>query len=252
MLNPKNISIAAFVGFFLSFFIGLFSDVKFSHVLLRALIFAVVFAALYIGISFLYQKFLSSDNSSMADSDFVPQRPTGSVVNIVVDDSTLQDDGMSPKFTVLKNHVVGGEKPHSDSAPVSAPQENPSVSVAESEPAYSQPIPQSADIDVSPKSPAQDSFKPMPLGDVTQKLTGSETVSAEGEDKTQQLDELPDISGMETVPQDDSASGLSNVEEVVTDTEFSTGGSRMREQPISGDTSVMAKAIQTLLAKDNS
>ena len=73
MINPKNLCISACIGFFLSFFIGLFSDVRFSRVLMRAFIFALIFALLCIGITFLYQKFLSNDNGGFsADAEPAP------------------------------------------------------------------------------------------------------------------------------------------------------------------------------------
>ena len=96
MINPKNIAVSACVGFFLSFFIGLVSDVRFSHVILRAFIFALVFAALCVGISFIYQKFLSNEGASFSvEQDPSAAKTAGSVVNIVVDDSALVDDGLT-------------------------------------------------------------------------------------------------------------------------------------------------------------
>ena len=277
MINPKNICISACVGFFLSFFIGLVSPgVNFSHVLLRASIFALVFAALCIGITFVYQKFLIPDSSGFSESEQNLQKTAGGVVNIVVDDSNLVDDGMAPKFTVLNNHSAFSEKQSSEenstapSTAVSSPQES-SVSAQAVTPAPEPAEPVQAD---------SSSFQPANLAAVTTKNEDTKTedtkegvsdskpktVSKETEDgslsqngsssetQTQQLDELPDIgsidsdSGAGTASELDSASVA---DEVVTDTDFSTGGAHLKEQPISGDTNVMAKAIQTLLAKDN-
>ena len=266
MINPKNICISASIGFCLSFVIGLFSDVHFSTVLLRALLFALVFAALCVGISILYQNFLSSDNGSfISDTDSSAKSAVGGVVNIVVDDSNLPDEEMSPKFTVLNNHSdLNGKanlssQPQVHSVPVSSP---PVDSIQVSSQASS-----------SEEAPASDfSFKPVSLGQAgavstsesksspvsisepsvsSGNMAGSAPVAAANE-KIESLDELPDISDMPVGSSEDLASNLdSSSEEIISDSEFASGNAAVKEQPISGDTSVMAKAIQTLLAKDN-
>lgn len=253
MINPKNICISACIGFFLSFLIGLISSVHFSTVLLRALIFAVIFAVLSVGISFLYQKFLVADTGSFSsDTDSSAVKPqAGSVVNIVVDDSPLPDEELAPKFTVLNPHSdfeqskSSPSQPQASSAPVAQPSPEVSVSGAESVPDSIEPVQAQPAASVGPASnpgpePASQgaAFKPVNLGEST-----PENAS---------LDELPDISDMQTVESADVASDLdSSGSEVVSDTEFATGGAKMKEQPVSGDTATMAKAIQTLLAKDN-
>ena len=96
-------------------------------------------------------------------------------------------------------------------------------------------------------SPASAGESAPPVSSAAVSSTSGENASGE------QLDELPDIAGMgEGVESagSDSDDSSSN-DEVINDTEFATGGAKLREQPISGDTNVMAKAIQTLLAQDN-
>lgn len=289
MINPKNISISAAIGFFLSFFIGLVSDVKFSHVLLRALIFAAIFAALCVAISFIYQKFLSTDSSSfVAEPDANLQRTAGGVVNIVVDDSNLTDDGLAPKFTVLNKRAHSAEKPsYSASAPVQsqAPVQSEKTVASEALPheavPLSQLVPESPLADSAPASSEAEAFTPVSLGASAHSSVPSEPASATVESSASateespdsaavassetapassesvpvsegQLDDLPDIASMEAASGEETASDLDSVDEVVSDTDFSTGGAHLKEQPISGDTNVMAKAIQTLLAKDNS
>ena len=279
MINPKNISICSAIGFFLSFFIGLVSPgVSFSHVLLRAVLCALLFAALCVGISFIYQKFLAAESNSFGvEPDQTAQKTAGGVVNIVVDDSNLTDDGMAPKFTVLNNRAAPSPaaspqsnlSPASSEAPVSAPEQSASLA----EPASpapqpnTEPVHSAAPDSASSVSSQESSFKPASLASVTQKAdtthgsdaplssqaAPSDSLASGGTDGvTEQLDELPDIGNMDDVGSVETASDLSSAaEEVVTDTEFSTGGAHLKEQPISGDTNVMAKAIQTLLAKDN-
>ena len=251
MINPKNIAVSACVGFFLSFFIGLVSDVRFSHVILRAFIFALVFAALCVGISFIYQKFLSNEGASFSvEQDPSAAKTAGSVVNIVVDDSALVDDGLTPKFTVTNNHATKPEKAafvRSESAAVS-----PSVTSVQPEDSHAQPEAAQVQPLASSPSPAEASFKPVNLSEVSsgdaKEVAPSPAAQTEEVAPAEQLDELPDIGGMDAGETSDSSD---SADEVVSDTEFATGGARLREQPISGDTNVMAKAIQTLLAQDN-
>lgn len=254
MINPKNICYCSCIGFFLSFFIGLVSGVSFSHVLIRALIFAPLFGVMCIGITFVYQKFLSNESNGFSvDGDVAPSRPVGGVVNIVVDDTNLVDEGMSPKFTIATNHADLHEK--RTEPPVYRPE--PEVSEPVLEPgAAENPA-------AAPSSPAQESsFKPVTLGSASGESAAQPSVSdspaphaspaASAPSGEESLDELPDIGSMGIEEASGgTASELDSPAEVVTDTEFATGGSKMKEQPVSGDTNVMAKAIQTLLAQDN-
>ena len=258
MVNPKNICIFAVVGFLLSFFIGLFSDVRFLSVVLRALVSGVGFAALYIGIGFIYQKFLSYDNSSLAaDSDLSAQKNvTGGIVNIVVDDSNLPDDGNSPKFNVMNNHHsdLVNSKPEEEPAPQAQNFSDSKTAVENEVPAEPaaassfQPVSlASSPVQKSSPAPKMPDFAPVAAA---ASISPAESVS--GEENS--LDELPDLGGMGTeIETGSSASDLESgsAAEVIQDSEFATGGSKLKEQPISGDTNVMAKAIQTLLAQEN-
>ena len=59
MRSAKSIGLFAACGFILSFVSGLFSNSSILSVLIKALIFAVVFGVLGLGISFIFNKFLS-------------------------------------------------------------------------------------------------------------------------------------------------------------------------------------------------
>ena len=263
MINPKNICISACIGFFISFLIGLFSDVHFSVVILRAFLCALGFALLCVGITFLYQKFLSIDTGGFAaESDPVAAKAqSGGVVNIVVGDSSLPDEELAPKFTVLNNHSDLNKNSESLSAASNtlSEEEPSSASPGQPEPLAAGPAPHAerAQDNPAPSVAADNSFKPVSLGQVSHNpepdapSARAAAASSDG-NSTEQLDELPDISDMQT-DSSDLASELDSpgTDEIVSDTEFATGGSKMKEQPISGDTTVMAKAIQTLLAKDN-
>ncbi len=288
MMNPKNICISAVVGFILSFVIGLISHVGFMHIILRALIFAVVFAALYAGISFIYEKFLSDNTRGMdIGSDVgasVSQKPVaGSMINIVVGDSKLQDDDQSPKFFVGNNRPkLGAEdlaKENAGASPVakssgeqysaaaasrSAEEENhpapaPDASPVESKPAVSAPVSEEAVPDAASVAPADSSaaaagFTPVGLDAVTKASDGGS--GADSSDKNDgdaggaeaSLDSLPEINDL-------SLSKSGEKSEVISDSDFALGGgaSSASSGDKSGgqDTNVMAQAIRTILAQDN-
>lgn len=255
MINPKNICISASIGFFLSFIIGLFSDVHFSIVVLRAFIFALIYAVLTVGITFLYNRFLSSDSGGFSvDSDVSNQKVNaGNIVNIVVDDSNLPDENASPRFKVLNNHkAVSMEE--ADTVSNSSEKIIPSPAV---ESVQSVPAAESVPASVTPASSESSAFKSLNLGtsqapEAVGQPKAENTSDGQKEAGSQQLDELPDISEMQNVPMGDVGSELDSPSggEIVSDSEFATAGTKLKEQPISGDTSIMAKAIQTLLAND--
>ena len=255
MINPKNICICSLVGFLLSFFIGLFSDVRFAHVFLRAFCFALVFGALCVGITFLYQKFLSIDNGSFsAESDASGAKTSGSVVNIVVDDSALPDDGMAPNFTILNNRTdLTAEKP-----------EVKEEGLSDKDDSEESAAPDSSGESLSEPSASETAFKPVSLASASSKndepvaepsapqsRVMDEASASTESSSVEKLDELPDVGSISMDSVDGSSSPVYE-DEIVSDSEFASGGSSMKEQPISGATTVMAKAIQTLLAKDNS
>lgn len=249
MINPKNICISSCVGFFLSFFIGLVSpEVHFPHFFLRALIVALVFAILCVGITFVYQKFLSDENvSDSVGSDPLIAKNPGSVVNIVVDDTNLPDDGMSPKFTVMNSHSPLGNEMGSvpSSEETSSEKKSEGLSASDAEALSKESVP-SEPKEAEPSS--ENSFQPVSLGSTSGDATKQK--NTQGNDSVQ-LDELPDLGGLESVGGGSSASDLSSSDGLVRDSDFATGGSKMTEQPVNGETNVMARAIQTLLAQDN-
>lgn len=265
MINPKNICISATIGFLLSFLIGLFSDVHFSAVVLRALLFALLFGAFYTGASFLYFKFLVADNGGFSsEPDMSASKPgAGGVVNIVIDDTNLPDEELSPRFTVLNNHSdLNRTQEAQPASGASGAANSPAAPVASVSPAGSVPSGSSETVSPAPaSSSAGAAFKPVSLGDVTQKSDAASAESSPVESaqpaagasggQEQSLDELPDISEMQEASVDVASELDSSDDGIVSDSDFATGGAKMKEQPVSGDTAVMAKAIQTLLAKDN-
>jgi len=275
MINPKNICVSSCVGFCLSFFIGLFSDVRFASVLFRAFMFAVMFALLCIGISFIYQKFLSNDvNGSFSESDQAPVKTAGGVVNIVVDDSVLPEDAQAPHFDLAdpsKSAAFGGDLATADNegevktvqldnineAPVrhveTGPGADSSVKAAPAmEKQGSSAAEQSAQAKAEKPSAVQQnpSFSPASLGSLTNASAQVESSESNSSD-SEKLDELPDIGdmGIESSSDSDGASPVADTE-IIRDSEFASGGKSFKDST-NQDTSVMAKAIQTILSKDN-
>lgn len=86
MFEPKVPTLGAAVGFVLSFVIGLFSGVPISLIIIRAILMSVFFAVLSVGAFLLLKKFLPEllDDSSSSISDFENKQ---GAVDITIDDS---------------------------------------------------------------------------------------------------------------------------------------------------------------------
>ena len=98
MFSSKIIVAAACVGFFLSFFTGLFSGIGFGLVLLRAVIFAALLAALFLGIKFVFERFL--DMGEFENSPVPSEVNVGTMVDVTVGDDELTEEDSAPGFYV--------------------------------------------------------------------------------------------------------------------------------------------------------
>ena len=100
-VNFKLTVLTSVIAFVLSFFTALISHADFLRSLLRGGILAVIFGALSVGITFLYNKFLS-DGSSGETSAYDGQNPApiGNKVDITIDDAELQEEENTPKFVL--------------------------------------------------------------------------------------------------------------------------------------------------------
>lgn len=244
MLKAKNIAIPAVFGFAVSFLISLLATHKFGFALLRGMIFAVVFAGLAIGITFLYEKFLSESNDEGSSSS--ETKKTGSVVDITINDESLPDDGQGPQFFV-------GNNKHN----------------LEKEDKISLKTEDNADSEISTEdSPhnkdADSGFKAVPLektfASKKQESASIESASEESDGKKSEesfdegIDTLPDISNLVS---DDKPDAEDN--NLIKDSDFAESGSKEGSHPAefpngskvaSHDTETMAKAIRTLLKND--
>jgi hypothetical protein len=109
MRSTKSIGLFAACGFILSFVAGLFSHSSILSVLIKALIFAVIFGLLGLGISFIFNKFLSDGSNGDFQSEYTADSspaPAASAVGNNVD-ITIQDEELRPSES--ENHFVVGD-----------------------------------------------------------------------------------------------------------------------------------------------
>jgi hypothetical protein len=237
MVNPKYVVVCSCVGLVLSFIICLISHISAGTMFLRALIFAVVFGILCAVIQIVFNKFLATGEGALSDGSggSRPAGSVGTVINISVGDDKLPDEEAAPKF-VVKNTapVLVSEGPEvasysrPDSASGAASSESPAQASAET----------SSDAGAGG---AAGGFKPMDLSSVTT--------------KSDSLDELPDIADVSSSQPSNSSATISNISDGGSETAFASGGGAGgRSSSSSGDSQdalLAAKAISTLLAKDN-
>jgi hypothetical protein len=113
MRSAKFIGLFAACGFILSFVSGLFSHSSILSILIKALIFAVVFGLLGLGISFIFNKFLSDGSGGDFQSDYsvdssaAPQASAlGQNVDITIQDEELRPSDSENHFVVGDNHQM--------------------------------------------------------------------------------------------------------------------------------------------------
>ena len=170
MFNLKTAVIGAAAGFAVSFIAGIIGRVDFLFVLLRALLSAAFSALLISGVRFLYLRFLGEEQNE-APSSAVKSSPTGSVVDITLDDAELPDTDSAPDFIVgnaIKNSYKedgGGRTAKTESEAATA------AGAAEKE------SPSRSDAQTLPHEAVQDGFVPYSLG----KAPAEDATSAESD-----------------------------------------------------------------------
>ncbi len=110
MRGTKFIVVFTACGFILSFFAGLFSHSSILSVLLKALIFAVVFGLLGLGISVIFNKFLSDGNPGDFQGEYAGEASSAGAANPSLGqhvDITIQDEDLRPSES--ENHFVVGD-----------------------------------------------------------------------------------------------------------------------------------------------
>ncbi|MGI5057750.1 hypothetical protein [Treponema pectinovorum] len=253
MIKGKSIGISASCGFVLSFLTGIISSNAFVIVLLRAFIFAIVFAALAVGISLIYEKFLSSGEEV---SEVKSEKAVAGNVDIVVSDENLEDDS-GPQFFVENNRqkLKGNEVEEEQD---STKTENPKIIEPEN-PVIANPVSEKP-----VKQQTQETFVPVNLANV-QKVSSSSAatevvapvkpVSPSGEESegtsVKEVDDLPNIEDLSTDEKNDDINDIIEDSDFAASAKSSIGKSLPNSTEVSiQNADVMAGAIRTLLSKD--
>ena len=263
MKNVKFIAGFSIFGFLLSLISGLISHSSPAGVIfLHALIFALVFAFLAVGLQFVFEKVLDIDCQAdqSAGTEAVSASGTGSEkhsVDFYVEDEELSDDDNDAQFFVGNNHQMLYEDD------VSPENKNPSAEQEGS----------SLQEEIARQNGDSAGFVPVSFVEKPDTLSGTEAKSmneiksnekksemsdgfeaSPASDDNEPLDILPDLESIST-------SGISSVSvsensEPDADGAFNPSGHSGQEKSADEiaegqDAAVMAKAISTLLAKDN-
>lgn len=222
MFNSKIVVTAAIVGFLLSFFTGLFSGIGFGLVLLRAIIFAVLLAALFLGIKFVFERFLymgEFENNSVPSDVNV-----GSMVDVTVGDDELTEEDSAPGFYV--DAKVTPSSNESSNVKV--------LSESESE------VPVSSSTSNASQNQEGEVFPTVQNGGFVksdiQTMTSSSVSNSVDETSDDQLDSLPEFNNEKKGSTDFESSSLH-------------GSSSMMDTGMQ-DAENIAKAIRTILSKD--
>lgn len=273
MRSLKKLIAPAVAGFVLSFFISLIATKgNFGAALLRGILFAVIFAVLFFLIDFIFSKFLEGSSGSGASGK--PSDPgLGSKVDITLSDEDLADDGDDLKFFVSHNKVglnQDGNNSFEEPAPENQFGSDPvSVSSAEEKPAESKlqvPVsdkgspskPESKAAPASSGNPEK-TFRPIQLGSGEEAAAAASAAPLDSDsEKVRDVDALPDISDFDSeLGSENSSDGSSSDDGYLDDTDFTGPNASLynRRKPsddvTSGhDAETLAKAIQTILKKD--
>ena len=237
MKQVRFIAGFALAGFLISFFFGFFSRGGIGRMLLYAFMFSAVFAVVGFAVQFIGSTFLNIDASAGGEGE-APRGTTGNNVDIVVQDEELPTEEGSPEFYVGENHQMlnkddyaGGEKEGRSAG---------SGAVDTIHAVNGDVL--SADRTEQP----DDGFVPVQLHENARTISGKEA-GVDSDDgfslKDDTLDDLPDL-------EDLAPSG-----EIVEDTAFSAASDKTKKSDKASkysekDTTLMAKAISTALAKD--
>lgn len=225
----------AFFGFFWSFIFGLFSHGGFFRMCIIALIFAAVFACLGFLIVFLFNTVFKIDTVQQL-SDEKPA--TGGIVDIVVQDEDLPKDEEAPQFYVGESHQMLADGDYEKSDSYAGVTEDTGTVREHDQDATSK------------EKPADTGFVPVPLKETVAARSGEDVLKPKGGvSKDETLDELPSFQDLQVL----QAASFSN-EHIDSDTDFSVSHREEKKSDSTfseKDTALMAKAISTVLAKEN-
>lgn len=285
MKNVKWIIGFSVFGFLLSFVSGLVSrSAPFGLILLHAVIFAAVFALLAAGLQFIFEKVLDIDYqpepaASSVSSGSGPQKHS---VDFYIEDEELPSDDNEAHFFVGNNRqmlteadINGTAEESSVAAPASG---SPPPAAAELSSGEKEDAPVSADVsprdaaadDIAAQNKSSAGFVPVSLGETPRSISGTEAKSVEEIKSGGRQDDASDAAADPQTVQDgedvlgvlpdleqlaDGGGAASVSESSAADDEdgfIPSGQGKSADEIAEGqDAAVMAKAISTLLAKDN-
>ncbi len=234
MNKTKVLLAAGTCGFVLSLLIGLISRVSFGVVFLRAVLFALVFAGIAALGQFIFERFLNntvSVNAEGSNTSGSEQASKGQFVDIKVEDAVFPNEENAPLFQIPKelkpDWSNNGQSKTSAGVPKKTDSAVSSQGEGDAEPLFS--IPSGIQQTDEPLfTPVQNNPEPTSGGD--------------GE-----LGMLPDMGSMLSDMQNSSN------DDIIVTSDFANSGDTVRSGAMqAADTEIIAKAIHTVLSRDNS
>lgn len=249
MQNPKVIGIFAGIGFVLSLLIGLFSGVKASQLFLRAFMSAVFSGLLTWGISILLLKvFENVDGLEEQQDDEAQKEVLGNYVNISLGDDSLEEGDNAPHFFVNAKQMQSAPSVETASRVKTDQQDGDTFTKAELQKEgkgvqENKSFSEEKGKTVSEAVEEKNSFQPRNLVEEAIHASKEEDTTEEAKSIAEELDDLPAISVI-------SREMGANAEDV-----HDLGAGTMQVERVDGapqeDTSTIAQAIRTALAKDS-
>jgi len=261
MRSTKSVGLFVACGFILSFVAGFFSHSSILSILIKALIFALIFGLLGLGISFIFNKFLSDGSNGdfqsdySADSSSAPTTASaiGNNVDITIQDEELRPSESENHFVVGDNHQMlndsdvsnsaNGNKQGNSSSQGFVPLRN--FETVKNFSGTEAVIPAEAVV-TSNKDSVADSE---PVAAANTSVSNFDAGGSDGG-----IDTLPDMENFVFSESSDSGSGNDD-SDAVTESEFvsTVGSSKKKDGPAEvQDAALMAKAISSVLSDENS
>ena len=260
MRSAKFIGLFAACGFILSFVSGLFSHSSILSILIKALIFAVVFGLLGLGISFIFNKFLSDGSGGDFQSDYsvdssaAPQASAlGQNVDITIQDEELKPSESENHFVVGDNHQMLNDSDVKNSGRSSAESQNSSegfvplrnFETVKNFSGKEAVIPAEA---VTVQQPAPQEAAPVETAEPVPSSNVEVSSNEEGG-----IDTLPDMENFVFSESSGSGSGDDDSDSGSESDFVSMGSSKKNNGPAEvQDAALMAKAISSVLSDENS
>lgn len=244
MFGPKIPVVAATVGFALSFVTGLFSGAVFPVFLFRAVLMALLFAALAAIVSMLIRRFLPELLESTPESTGTgTMSETGSVIDLTV--GGMDEDTLMPFGSGVSGSGQSGQMTATTGTEQGVPEDVDSYGDEGFE----------TEVEEVPSKPAASTASGVPSAEETASGTGTvpkddlHQVKQKPKGATAGLDVLPDL--QDFIPEEKPGSEEDDDDDELPVEPVSHGFSVPDVTSDGVETETMAKAIRTILSKDN-